>query len=128
MNLLLDTCALLALAQGALPAKSSKALRKAPKAIVSPIVPWEIAIKVRSGKLDLPLPPLKWVGALVVRHELDGPTGGLDAELLCAAADLPFVHRDPFDRVLVATALRHDLVIITSDRFISGYPGIRTLW
>lgn len=128
MNLLLDTCALLALSQGTLPKNSESALRTAPLAIVSPITPWEIAIKVKNGKLTVPMPPLDWVQSLALRHQLEGPTGGLDAALLCAAADLPLLHRDPFDRVLVATALRLNLTILTSDQSIAAYPGIQTLW
>ncbi len=127
VNLLLDTCALLALAGGSLPESSSDALRTSPLALISPIIPWEIAIKVKSGKLALPLPPLEWVEAIAKRYQL-GATGGLDASLLCTAADLPPIHRDPFDRVLVATALRQELVIITSDRSIPDYPGVKTIW
>lgn len=68
-----------------------------------------------------------WVEAVTKRYQLE-TIAGLDAALLCAAADLPDIHRDPFDRVLVATALRQELVIVTSDRFIPGYPGIKTIW
>jgi len=127
VNLLLDTCAVLALAGGALPESATEALRTSPRALVSPIVSWEIAIKVKSGKLALPLPPMVWVEAVTKRYQLE-TIAGLDAALLCAAADLPDIHRDPFDRVLVATALRQELVIVTSDRFIPGYPGIKTIW
>lgn len=127
VNLLLDTCAILALAGGALPESAIEALRKGMRAMVSPIIPWEIAIKVKSGKLALPLPPHEWVEAVAKRYKLE-MTVGLDASLLCAAADLPGIHRDPFDRVLVATALRQDLVIVTSDRFIPDYPGVKTVW
>ena len=128
MNLLLDTCAVLAISQGTLPAPSASALENAGEARVSPIVPWELAIKRLNGKLDRPLPTLEWVRAVCQRHNLQGPTGGLDAALLCEAAELPPIHRDPFDRVLVATALRLDLAILTSDRHIGSYPRIQTIW
>ena len=48
--------------------------------------------------------------------------------ILCAAADLPQLHRDPFDRVLVATAMERGLVPLTSDRVIPTYPGVRVVW
>lgn len=128
MSLLLDTCALIALAEGSLPSTASTALRSASRAIISPITPWEIAIKAKNQKLTLPVPPLEWVNALVRRHTLESLVGGLDAALLCAAADLPLLHRDPFDRVLVATAHRMNLSIVTSDQSIAAYPGIQTLW
>lgn len=128
MNLLLDTCALLALAEGNLPPAAGKALGTAELAILSPIVVWELAIKVASGKITLPIPPLEWANALAERHQLTRPSRGLDADLLCAAADLPLIHRDPFDRVLVATAFEHRLHILTSDRMIRQYPDVDVVW
>lgn len=128
MRLLLDTCALLALAEGALPRVSAEALVGADVAEISAVVPWELAIKVKSGKLELPDPPLQWVAKLAARHRLFLKKDGLDAALLCAAADLPLIHRDPFDRVLVAMALRDRSILMTSDDTIPGYPGIVTIW
>ena len=128
MNLLLDTCALLALATGDLPPAASTALVDARNAHISAIVPWELAIKVKTGKLQLPEPPLLWVQALAGKHQLDLPISSLEAQLLCAAANLPLIHRDPFDRVLIATALERNLTLLTADRIISDYPGINVIW
>ena len=72
--------------------------------------------------------PLEWILNLAGRHQLDPPDAGLDAALLCAAADLPLIHRDPFDRVLVAMAQRDGLTILTSDRLIPKYPDIVSIW
>jgi PIN domain nuclease of toxin-antitoxin system len=47
--------------------------------------------------------------------------------LLCAAAELPLIHRDPFDRILVATAIREQLAVLTPDRAIALYP-VATIW
>lgn len=128
MNLLLDTCALLALAAGDLPSAASSALVSARHAHISAIVPWELAIKVKTGKLQLPEPPLLWVQALAAKHQLDLPIFSLDAQLLCAAASLPLIHRDPFDRVLIATALQRNLTLLTADKILSDYPGIHVIW
>ena len=128
MNLLLDTCALLALATGDLPPAASTALVDAHYAHISAIVPWELAIKVKTGKLQLPEPALLWVQALAAKHQLDLPISSLEAKLLCAAANLPLIHRDPFDRVLIATALERNLTLLTADRIISDYPGINVIW
>ena len=43
------------------------------------------------------------------------------------AATLPMIHRDPFDRMLIAQAIHHDLTLIASDDHIRQYP-VRTLW
>ena len=45
-----------------------------------------------------------------------------------AAAGLPLIHRDPFDRVLVALAQAQALTVLTSDENIGRYPGVKTLW
>src|SRR5207237_8388521 len=97
MNVLLDTCALLALADGDLPRDAAAALRLAPEAYVSVVTPWEVAIKVAGGKLQLGEPPAPWFAALAERYDLREVP--LDATVACAAAVLPPVHRDPFDRV-----------------------------
>jgi PIN domain nuclease of toxin-antitoxin system len=52
----------------------------------------------------------------------------LDAAVACAAAALPPIHRDPFDRVIVALAQAHGFTVLTSDENIRKYAGVRTLW
>jgi PIN domain nuclease of toxin-antitoxin system len=46
----------------------------------------------------------------------------------CAAAALPVIHGDAFDRIPVALAHAHTLTILTSDHGIPKYPGVKTLW
>ena len=127
MRLLLDTSAVVHLAAGTLSPAAAAALRTGGPAMLSPVVPWELAIKSKSGKIELPLPPLDYCLSLARRHQLTLPAEGLDAALLCAAAELPLIHRDPFDRILIATAMREHLAILTPDRTIAQYP-IATVW
>jgi PIN domain nuclease of toxin-antitoxin system len=126
MNVLLDTCALLALARGELPELAASALTVAPEACVSAVSPWEVAIKVASGKLRLNGSPIHWFHGLMDRYQLKEIP--LDGNLVCAAAALPVIHRDPFDRVLVALAHAQTLTILTSDKSIPKYAGVKTLW
>ena len=126
MNVLLDTCALLALARGDLPDAAGLALRSAPEAIVSVVTAWEVAIKVAAGKIRLNEPPAQWFSGLVEHHDLRELP--LDARTACAAAALPLIHRDPFDRVLVAMAQGHALTILTSDHNIRKYSSVKTVW
>jgi len=114
MNVLLDTCALLALARGELPDGAAAALRKAAEASVSAVCPWEVAIKVAGGKLRLMEPPVQWFLGLAERYGLQEIP--LDARIACAAAALPLIHRDPFDRVLVVLAQAHALIVLTIGR------------
>jgi PIN domain nuclease of toxin-antitoxin system len=126
VNVLLDTCALLALARGELPAGAAAALRTAPEAIVSVVSAWEVAIKVAGGRIRLKGTPIEWFMGLTGHHRLTPLP--LDADVACAAAALPPIHRDPFDRVLVALAAALALTVLTSDENIPKYPGIKTLW
>jgi PIN domain nuclease of toxin-antitoxin system len=126
MNVLLDTCALLALAEGDLPRGAAGALRKAPEAFVSVVSAWEVAIKAASGKLQLKEAPVGWFQGLAERYDLREVP--LDAGIACAAAALPLLHRDPFDRVIVALARAQGLTVLTSDENIRKYVGVKTLW
>ena len=128
MRLLLDTSAVLRVAAGSLSPPAAAALGAGGLAVVSPVIPWELAIKVKNRKLALPLPPLEYVVNVARRYRLTFSPTGLDAALLCAAADLPLIHRDPFDRILIATAIRDRLSLLTPDRQIAAYPGVTTVW
>ncbi len=126
MNVLLDTCALLALAAGELPDGAAGALRRAPEAYVSVVSPWEVAIKVAGGKLRLREAPVQWFRGLIERYDLRELP--LEAGVACAAAALPLLHRDPFDRVIVAIAQAHGFTVLTSDENIQKHTGVITLW
>lgn len=86
---------------------------------------WEIAIKFGLGKLPLPEEPDRYLPRV---REASGiellPIG--EAEV-CQIHRLPPIHRDPFDRLLVAQANCHGLVIVTDDPLIQRYP-VQTTW
>jgi PIN domain nuclease of toxin-antitoxin system len=126
VNVLLDTCALIALADGGLPKRAAAALRQAPDAYVSAVTAWEVAIKVAGGRLRLLDTPAAWFQGLLERYDLrEIPLEGRTA---CAAAALPLVHRDPFDRLIVALAQAQGLTVLTSDDNIPKYDGVTALW
>jgi PIN domain nuclease of toxin-antitoxin system len=82
---------------------------------ISAATAWEVAVKRASGKLDAPGDIASWIVdnhftplSIEVEHAVD-------------AAELPFHHRDPFDRILVAQARRIGLTLVTSDEQISAY-------
>ena len=52
---------------------------------------------------------------------------GLDFDMHRHAEELPPIHTDPFDRILIAQALELDLTLITADKIIRRYP-VRTFW
>ena len=83
--------------------------------VVSAATIWELTIKRSAGKITL-------ADNLAVAIEAAGfsgvPVTSVDAEV---AAALPPHHRDPFDRMLVAQALRLDATIVTRDRLLEAY-------
>ena len=87
MTVVLDTCAVLALAAGTLSAHAVSEIRRADEASVSSVTAWEIAIKVAAGKLQLNGPPERWFADFLDHYVLREVH--LDARLACAAAALP---------------------------------------
>lgn len=93
---------------------------------LSAISIWEVALKARRGNLQLIASLPDWL------HRATRPAFvqviGLDGAMARLAAELPGeFHADPADRFIVATALRLDLTVITSDSRILAYPHVRSL-
>lgn len=85
---------------------------------------WEIAIKYGLGKLTLPLPPGELFGKNI--EALRIRVLPISAEHALAVAQLPRVHADPFDRMLIAQATLDNLIIVTSDAAFKKYSA--PLW
>jgi len=119
--MILDTCALLWLAQGG--GKLSKAATRridaAPVVYVSAISGFEVGIKYRAGKLDLPALPSDWFKAVIDHHGLT--VFPLDLEICIRATELTEIHRDPCDRFIIATAHLHELPVVTTDPVFREY-------
>jgi PIN domain nuclease of toxin-antitoxin system len=86
---------------------------------------WEIAIKVSLGKLELPSD----VELFVSEHLAANAVRVLPIELrhVSRVAEMPFHHRDPFDRLLVAQALDEDLSVVSADPIFRRY-GVKRVW
>jgi PIN domain nuclease of toxin-antitoxin system len=128
VRLLLDTCTFLWIVGGAkdLSPRAREAFADpANEALLSAASAWEIAVKHRLGKLPLPSPPGEFVPTQRAAHGIEPLP--VDEEAALHVAKLPDLHRDPFDRMLVAQALVGGLVLLTPDDPIRQYP-VRTLW
>lgn len=81
---------------------------------------WELVIKWALGRADDKVEP-----AVLRRAFLDGGWQELaiEAHHALAVAHLPSLHRDPFDRVLLAQASTNGLLLITADPQLAAYPG-----
>jgi PIN domain nuclease of toxin-antitoxin system len=91
-----------------------------PLVMVSVVSPWELWIKASLGKFRLPDRFDQRLRALPI--DIIAPT--LDDARL--AAQLPAVHRDPFDRMIVAQALNRGAAVVTGDRQLAAY-GVQVL-
>ena len=87
--------------------------------LVSIVSAWEIAIKQSLGKLDLPKPAEQWLPEVLRRTGFELAEVGLAAALRVRA--LPWHHRDPFDRLLVAQAAEDGYTVVTRDSALDAY-------
>ena len=127
--LLLDTCALLMLAgrREDLPDRVIKKLTaQADQLCVSAISAFEIVLKNRLGKLVLPLAAEEWYCKAIEGYAIEEIP--VSSAIAMKSASLPFIHKDPCDRIIIATASEHKMPIITADKTIARYPGIKVIW
>ncbi len=91
---------------------------------VSLISCWEVAKLVQIGRLNLPLPTLKWIRGALLRPGVE--LVELTPEIAVEATQLPKpFHRDPADEIIVATARVRNVPLLTLDRKILAYPHVR---
>ncbi len=80
---------------------------------------WETVSKYRLGKLTLPTPPQVFFPIERAAHGISSLA--IDEGTMMHLAELPPIHRDPFDRILIAQALQHGLSFATVDAEIAAY-------
>jgi PIN domain nuclease of toxin-antitoxin system len=132
-NLLLDTCAMLFLAdETRIDAEARWEISEAAydgRLYLSPISAWEIGMGVSKGRLNLPLAPLDFIEEFIER--MQAKLSPLTPAIMVSSSNLPGrVHGDPMDRILIATARALNLILVTSDRPILKYAEaghLRTL-
>jgi PIN domain nuclease of toxin-antitoxin system len=124
--LILDTCALIWLVSGndCLSQNAREEIEAAQLVYVCPISAWEVSLKSAKGTLELPLPPLEWFNRALDVHHLT--LTDLSVEVLTRANALPWHHRDPADRFIIATAKMENLAVVTGDQHFQAY-GVETL-
>ena len=101
-----------------LSAKAIATINGADRIMVSPISFFEIAQKVRLGKWPQMEPFIETLPSLL--EEQGGIIADLDAEICVTAGVMIWPHRDPFDRLLAATALRRAMPLISADTVFDG--------
>jgi len=83
---------------------------------------WEIALKISLGKLDVDFDEL-----LASLREAQFPILHIESVYMRGLIDLPMIHKDPFDRILIVAANIEDMTLITADENIHKY-SIKWKW
>ncbi len=123
-GILLDTCAILWLADGRPAGPATRRLideeTEGGEVFLSPITAWEIGMLSSKEKIILSKPPMKWL------NELKSKTGikwcDMPPSLLVQSSLLPGqIHGDPADRIIAASAREFELTLITGDKNLLAY-------
>lgn len=122
-RLLLDTHLLLwaALFPERLPKKASRLMNELGNTLYfSTVSIWEISIKLTRPREDMEIDVRQWRSGLLNNGYQELTINSLHA---MSVRDLPDIHKDPFDRLLLAQAMREDLTLVTADEILASYPG-----
>ena len=121
MRLLLDTHILLWAAAGKLPSEAAKYIENEGNTLMfSPASIWEIVIKRSLNRTDFVVDPAALYSGLISAGYEELPIIGRNTLLVGA---LPPLHKDPFDRILLAQAMSEGVPLLTSDSTLAKYPG-----
>ncbi len=92
---------------------------------VSPATSWEIAIKISLGKYELPTPYDVFMEREITTN--DFRILPIEPKHTAALITMPFHHRDPFDRLMIAQAIVEDIPLLSVDVAFDAYP-VTWLW
>ena len=95
--------------------------------VISSISAWELAMLVERGRLTLAMDVAEW---LKIAGQVEGVHFvPVDNEIAVKSTELPGeFHKDPADRMIVATARKLAAPLVTADEKIRNYPHVRSIW
>lgn len=93
--------------------------------LISPATLWEMAIKVRLGRYTLPGPFGPFMDTQLTSNRIR--LLPIEVRHTAILASMPFHHRDPFDRLIVAQALAESIGLVSVDAMLDAY-GVSRLW
>ena len=132
MNYLLDTCALIYLDTHPqiINREVLEKLDGADNIYVSAVTSWELSIKSslenKERQIQLGVPVEVFFANCFNKYGLNYLP--IEFHHPYKVAELPWIHKDPFDRLLIAIALDKDLTIVSSDQIIPKYDSIKVIW
>ena len=97
----------------------SMLLSEESQVFISTVSFWEIAIKVRTGKLAVNLEQLRSYAEIHDFNELP-----ITSKYMSSYLELPLLHKDPFDHMLLAQAIYSPMRLITGDSFLADYSSL----
>jgi PIN domain nuclease of toxin-antitoxin system len=117
--------------QGVLSPAATKAIRAEETGggaiLVSSITAWELALLTKAGKLTLAVPLSEWLTAAALIPCVEFVP--VDTNIAVESVMLPDpLHRDPADRIIVATARHLNAPLVTRDERLRAYPHVVTIW
>jgi PIN domain nuclease of toxin-antitoxin system len=126
MKLLLDTHVFLWYVGGdrRLPDAWRRKIESSEHVSLSAVSIWETIIKAALGKLQLPKPVAAYLHQQRIQHGIEFLA--IDEQAFSSLEQLPPLHADPFDRMIVAQSLYHDLTLVTVDAAVLAY-GVKAL-
>ncbi len=127
MSYLLDTNALIGLlfCPDILSENANRIIQESDDLFVSIASLWELGIKQSIGKIDIDTTAAEIADAC---KKLEISILPIIPGHIDTMRNLPLIHRDPFDRIIMAQAIMEDLVLISKDSIIPHYEEVKTLW
>lgn len=107
----------------ALPPTVIAAIQFENRLAVSGISCFEVSLLVKRGKLELPLPVEEWLTEALANSGVESLP--VTCEIARRAAALPEIHRDPADRIIIATAIIHDAKLASVDSVFPNYQELQ---
>ena len=105
-----------------LPPGMISTIENAPRVGIASVSCFELALAHRRGRLELPLPPREWFARALEGSDVE--VLPLTPAVAVRAVDLTEIHRDPFDRIIIATALELDAKLASIDGHFPAYPEL----
>jgi PIN domain nuclease of toxin-antitoxin system len=99
------------------------AMETAPQVGVSAISCYEIALAHQRGRLELPCPLSEWLAEALLPSEIN--LLPLTPEIAIRAVNLSPIHKDPFDRIIIATAIEYKAKLASIDNLFPKYPELK---
>ena len=109
-----------------LPTQIQNRLKASSLLAISAVSPYEIALHAERGRVQINLPLREWFDEAIAGSGI--ALLPITPDIAACAAALPPIHRDPWDRIIIATALEYDAMLLTKDETIPLYPQVKAGW